>query len=736
MHGIARRPVHLLVVLAALGGPLASRAGAQDYQFVAVGRGAGPATTQCVLSGGDQLLQSTPGGDDTVVATGSGPVVQTGANGICETALAGDDVRPGNGVTLGTGLPNDRIIISGPLNPSDDGICNDTIAVQGDDVVRIPPGRGEPRSIEITGGGNTAIDSTPAGDDQLAGVICPGTNGIFETIPDPADINAATDVLCDLCAQSSGCIIPGLDGTLQTTPLGDDQLVPFVSTGPDGVAQTTAASDDQQVVAVGRGTPRAACVTAGPDGIAQTSLCGNTVADFEENGLVGADCEDGNTSPGDGCNALCQPEFCGDGIPQPGLGEQCDDGNTRNDDACVLGCLNASCGDGYIRRGSEDCEPPSTPTCDVACQRIHPPTCGDGVVDPGEQCDDGNSSSEDDCTNDCTNAVCGDGAIHSKGTSPFEECDDNNLQPGDGCSGTCQTECGNGVIDGACAQGTVGAPCSTDVQCDTLPSAGDGICQHEECDPGAAQLCAAGPTVCSNACRFKTCGNGIQECEEACDLGTANGVPGSGCSATCTRLLPPWELKANECLSAFTVDGANLTKKSLVCEDGAACDFDQLAGRCTFRVGICLNRIGVAGCTPGNIATFELRKIHLAIPEEATAGAALSAAVVGLASPGTATAPDRCRAGVKFKQCSIPSNQECDTALGAGDGVCDIGSGVVFSPPLDTGTQVSPCTEAVDVVVPVGRRLKLNGLAARATATPKPARDRDALHLTCRAPTP
>jgi cysteine-rich repeat protein len=30
-----------------------------------------------------------------------------------------------------------------------------------------------------------------------------------------------------------------------------------------------------------------------------------------------------------------------------------------------------------------------------------PPVCGDGVIDPGEECDDGNSDDEDACSNDC-----------------------------------------------------------------------------------------------------------------------------------------------------------------------------------------------------------------------------------------------------------------------------------------------------------------------------------------------
>jgi cysteine-rich repeat protein len=62
-----------------------------------------------------------------------------------------------------------------------------------------------------------------------------------------------------------------------------------------------------------------------------------------------------------------------------------------------------------------------------------PPTaCGDGHVDTGEQCDDGNTNNSDGCTNACT-TICGDDIK----ISPPEECDDGNVIDGDGCSSTC-----------------------------------------------------------------------------------------------------------------------------------------------------------------------------------------------------------------------------------------------------------------------------------------------------------
>ena len=49
--------------------------------------------------------------------------------------------------------------------------------------------------------------------------------------------------------------------------------------------------------------------------------------------------------------------------------------------------------------------------------------CGNGRLDSGEQCDDGNSLDTDGCTSRCRDARCGDGAIHAGA----EICDGTNL---------------------------------------------------------------------------------------------------------------------------------------------------------------------------------------------------------------------------------------------------------------------------------------------------------------------
>jgi cysteine-rich repeat protein len=62
--------------------------------------------------------------------------------------------------------------------------------------------------------------------------------------------------------------------------------------------------------------------------------------------------------------------------------------------------------------------------------------CGNGIVESGEECDDGNKINNDACNNSCVSARCGDNTI----LEGVEECDDGNIIDGDCCSSICMTE--------------------------------------------------------------------------------------------------------------------------------------------------------------------------------------------------------------------------------------------------------------------------------------------------------
>ncbi|MFC1647368.1 DUF4215 domain-containing protein [Patescibacteria group bacterium] len=148
---------------------------------------------------------------------------------------------------------------------------------------------------------------------------------------------------------------------------------------------------------------------------------------------------------------------------------------------------------------------------------VIPGTCGNGILDPIEECDDGNKDDGDGCSASCQDeavavspavVVCGNGIIE-----PPEECDDGNLTNEDGCSDTCVVEPEHAVapaIAAVCGNGTVESP--------------------EECDDGNLDS----GDGCTDTCIIEetVCGNAIVEAPtEECDDG--NTTSNDGCSDTC-----------------------------------------------------------------------------------------------------------------------------------------------------------------------------------------------------------
>jgi cysteine-rich repeat protein len=158
------------------------------------------------------------------------------------------------------------------------------------------------------------------------------------------------------------------------------------------------------------------------------------------------------------------------------------------------------------------------------------PDCGDGVQDPGEECDDGNLTAGDGCNPDCTAADCGDGIL-----DPGEQCDDGDNSDGDGCEADCTLPfCGNGVEDPGeqCDDGDNQSGDGCDADCND-ERCGDGITQAglgEQCDDGNT----ADGDDCNADCRLPRCGDGLVRADlgEECDDGDT--TDGDGCDSNCT----------------------------------------------------------------------------------------------------------------------------------------------------------------------------------------------------------
>jgi fibro-slime domain-containing protein len=227
------------------------------------------------------------------------------------------------------------------------------------------------------------------------------------------------------------------------------------------------------------------------------------------------------------------------------------------------------------------------------------PTCSNGILDEGEECDDGNDRSRDGCTATCkiefgfeclepgkpcfrkivSDPVCGDWYV-----SEGENCDDGNENDDDGCDSTCQLEAG-----WVCAPGAV-----------CVPICGDGILVgKEQCDDGNndngdgcnAKCQLEQPTVTERdgwvcpepgqPCVRTTCGNGDKEGSEQCDDG--NNDNGDGCTPFC-RIEPSCPPTGGACTSTCG-DGIKLPNSAEECDDGNTRSGDGCSSDCKLEPG-------------------------------------------------------------------------------------------------------------------------------------------------------
>lgn len=294
----------------------------------------------------------------------------------------------------------------------------------------------------------------------------------------------------------------------------------------DGIVQSSEQCDDGNIL--------------DGDGCAANCLSREQCGDGVLNSAAGELCDDGNTTGGDGCASDCKSvEICGNGSVD--VNEACDDGNTKSGDGCSGNCNSTEvCGNG-IKDINEKCDDGSTPGgCNDDCQGGI--GCGDGAIDRDalgnalEECDDGNSDNQDDCTNLCNLNTCGDGIVQTSGAR-VEQCDPSaNFGETAACNLDCTTStCGDNKINNAAGEECdAGAGMNGDDRDCTaachLNTCGDGL--HNLFGPNNAEDCDDGNSVqtdgCSNECTMPTCGNGVIEMGEACD--DSNTTNGDGCS--------------------------------------------------------------------------------------------------------------------------------------------------------------------------------------------------------------
>ncbi|MBI5481180.1 MAG: hypothetical protein HY906_20145, partial [Deltaproteobacteria bacterium] len=186
--------------------------------------------------------------------------------------------------------------------------------------------------------------------------------------------------------------------------------------------------------------------------------------------------------------------------------------------------------------------------------------CGDGVLDPGEDCDTGpeNSDAPDlgACRTDCQPLRCGDGI---KDITREEECDDG-VNNSDTAADACRTDC-------------------TNHRC------GDSVVDTgEQCDTGAARSDTT-PDACRLSCQDPSCGDAVTDTGEGCDCGTDPLALPAGCTkVNCTG--EPGCTCSPTCLSAFCGNGT--LDPGEECDDGLAnCDDPNCHCRTTCKLRYC-----------------------------------------------------------------------------------------------------------------------------------------------------
>lgn len=115
----------------------------------------------------------------------------------------------------------------------------------------------------------------------------------------------------------------------------------------------------------------------------------------------GEECDPGATADGPvKCTSECKPSRCGDKFVNKSADEECDTG--KMDKYCTDQCRFSYCGDKVLNLEAEECDASADPTlnCTSDCKKIVG-TCGDGVENRPEKCDDGNASACGRCSEQC-----------------------------------------------------------------------------------------------------------------------------------------------------------------------------------------------------------------------------------------------------------------------------------------------------------------------------------------------
>jgi hypothetical protein len=253
------------------------------------------------------------------------------------------------------------------------------------------------------------------------------------------------------------------------------------------------------------------------------------------------------------------------------------------------------------------CNGAETCSATLGCQAGNAVDCADADICTDDACDEAGDVCAHvfDPTNDpsCVVTACGNGRLEGG-----EQCDDGNLANGDCCSATCQFEsagsaCNDGLFctTGTTCNGTGACAGGTPIDCS------DGVaCTTDSCDEG---LDACAHAAVDAACADGSFCNGTETC--SLTLGCQGGTPidcddGIACTTdACDETADACAHAANDaaCADGQYCNGAETCNAALGCQagtavdcgDGVACTTDT----CVEATDSCAHAANDAACTDG-----------------------------------------------------------------------------------------------------------------------------------------